>query len=441
MELNTHLTQLADSINRENGQLMADHLSLSEIISLTIEHESTVPSMHSRTTQQEIAFNNKMSLLKKMDNVIKRTVDLDSFVQNKMHLALDAETRRSYHEMTVSRLRAVSSIFDGRYTDAFKHLSDAITAFLKVFEVWSTPVMWKLTYNIRIMAKLVNAAPSSSTTTTTPGSGGSSERKIDPFEEASRLLNRCFQSSGADRATDLELSKKRAAMGIVNQLFQIYFKLNNLKLCKNLTKTIESKLYPALDTYPIKQCITYRFFVGRLAAFDGDFVKAREFLLFSFNQCPSDNQKNKRLILLYLIPMQLSQCIFPKQSLLIKHGLHQFVGIVKGMKTGDIKQFNECLSSNQNYFIQKGIYLIIEKLKNIVYRNLFKKIYLINGNARVPIGHFVTALKWAENETVDVDEAECIISNLIYNGYIKGYISHKVGLVLSPTNPFPAFWK
>jgi len=40
---------------------------------------------------------------------------------------------------------------------------------------------------------------------------------------------------------------------------------------------------------------------------------------------------------------------------------------------------------------------------------------------------------------MDVDEIECVLANLIYNGYIKGYIAHQHGkLVVSKGNAFPS---
>ena len=37
------------------------------------------------------------------------------------------------------------------------------------------------------------------------------------------------------------------------------------------------------------------------------------------------------------------------------------------------------------------------------------------------------------------DEIECVLANLIYNSYIKGYIAHQHGkLVVSKDNAFPA---
>jgi hypothetical protein len=39
---------------------------------------------------------------------------------------------------------------------------------------------------------------------------------------------------------------------------------------------------------------------------------------------------------------------------------------------------------------------------------------------------------------MDIDEIECILANLIYRGYVRGYIAHtKRILVLSKRDPFP----
>jgi hypothetical protein len=46
-------------------------------------------------------------------------------------------------------------------------------------------------------------------------------------------------------------------------------------------------------------------------------------------------------------------------------------------------------------------------------------------------------MQWMD-EDVDLDEVECILSNLIYQGKIKGYISHeKRTLIISKADPFP----
>ena len=82
--------------------------------------------------------------------------------------------------------------------------------------------------------------------------------------------------------------------------------------------------------------------------------------------------------------------------------------------------------------------MIQEKLKMITYRNLFKRVTLVLKNHQISIQSFTTALKLMEVEDVDGDETACIIANLIYDGRIKGYISHQHHkLVMSKQNAFP----
>jgi len=39
---------------------------------------------------------------------------------------------------------------------------------------------------------------------------------------------------------------------------------------------------------------------------------------------------------------------------------------------------------------------------------------------------------------MDIDEIECVLANLVYKGYIKGYISHQHSkLVVAKGNAFP----
>ncbi len=50
---------------------------------------------------------------------------------------------------------------------------------------------------------------------------------------------------------------------------------------------------------------------------------------------------------------------------------------------------------------------------------------------------FHSALKTCKLD-VDAEEAECLLANLIYKGYIRGYISHAMQMVvLANMNAFP----
>jgi hypothetical protein len=57
----------------------------------------------------------------------------------------------------------------------------------------------------------------------------------------------------------------------------------------------------------------------------------------------------------------------------------------------------------------------------------------------VPLVLFQAALA-AQGVQRDMDEVLCLVANLVYRGFIKGYISHKLQVVVvSKDNPFPGY--
>jgi nuclear mRNA export protein PCID2/THP1 len=64
-------------------------------------------------------------------------------------------------------------------------------------------------------------------------------------------------------------------------------------------------------------------------------------------------------------------------------------------------------------------------------------VHLVLEKTQISLGHVVQVFKWL-GMPIDLDEVECILANLIYRGYIRGYLSHtKRVLVLSKRDPFP----
>jgi hypothetical protein len=65
-------------------------------------------------------------------------------------------------------------------------------------------------------------------------------------------------------------------LDIVNVSIKTYFRLNTLRLCKNLIRTVESRQFSPFHTFPAAQRVTYKFYVGRLAVFDERYVRGRK---------------------------------------------------------------------------------------------------------------------------------------------------------------------
>ena len=123
-----------------------------------------------------------------------------------------------------------------------------------------------------------------------------------------------------------------------------------------------------------RQVVAYQFYLGRLNVFEEKYVEAESCLDYAFRHCHRSSVGNKRRILQFLVPVKLLHSRFPHDRLLEKYQLPEFRALIHAIKNGDLEKFNENLQQNQRFFIQKGIYLILEKLKIFVYRNLFRKV-------------------------------------------------------------------
>jgi hypothetical protein len=68
---------------------------------------------------------------------------------------------------------------------------------------------------------------------------------------------------------------------------------------------------------------------------------------------------------------------------------------MQAIKQGNIADLNSCLQENQWRFIQAGVYLLLEKLKQSVFRRLLKRVALIHREEdpakafHIPLGDFL----------------------------------------------------
>lgn len=313
--------------------------------------------------------------------------------------------------------------------EAYKNQVQCIQSVVKMLqqlkeENWCLPIMYTICLDLRVLAQRCEYHCKVSQ----PG---------EILEKAAESLLSCFRVCAADNRSSDEDTKRLGMLNLVNQLFKVYFRINKLHLCKPLVRAIDSSAFK--DVFPLAELITYKYFVGRKAMFDSDYKSADEFLSFAFQKCPKKFYKNKRLILIYLAPVKMLLGYMPKDEVLQKYDVMQFQELTIAIKEGNVRKFDECLQKHESFLIKCGIYLVVEKLKFMVYRNLFKRVYLIKQTHQLDLDSFRSALQFVGETDIDMDETHCIVANLIYDGKIKGYISHSHNkLVVSKQNPFPA---
>lgn len=211
-----------------------------------------------------------------------------------------------------------------------------------------------------------------------------------------------------------------------------------------------------IDEYPLADRVTWRYFQGRVAMLDGQHDKAEAELSFAFYNTPPAHSHNRRVILCCLIPVRLMlyqnkpsqtrQAATPSDELLTKYRpppsallphplatrpslvphdracalrtaphfchfrpfrrykLPEFQALVSAFKTGNVVQFDQALEDNMDFFVARSIYLLMHRLKLFVYRNLFKRAYLVEGKTQIKIDVFVCAVRACGCEDVEPEQ-------------------------------------
>ncbi|CAJ0585701.1 unnamed protein product, partial [Mesorhabditis spiculigera] len=282
---------------------------------------------------------------------------------------------------------------------------------------WYMPILYAAARDLLYVAKLADDQ-------TGDQDDDDQAEKTTFYEDSAKYLMESYRTSVTDARKEPQATKKISMLNLTNQLFRIYFKINKLNLLRPLIRAIDNAgiLY---DYFSMADKVTYNYYLGQKAMFDNDLPLAEKALTYAFNNCPSDRLHNKRLILTFLIPVKMFLGQMPSIEILQKYNLNSFVELVESVKEGNLARLDAALQHNEEFFISCGLFLILEKLRSIAFRTLFKKVAHLIGDTR-------------GIDDVDEDELECIVATLIAEKKIKGYVSnvHQI-LVLSKQTPFP----
>ncbi|ELP89504.1 PCI domain containing protein, putative [Entamoeba invadens IP1] len=150
--------------------------------------------------------------------------------------------------------------------------------------------------------------------------------------------------------------------------------------------------------------------------------------------------RNYRNCLIPLVVLQLRKGIYPPRSLILENNLEDVYGtLITAVQRGDVATFEKETKRNEVFFIQHCLFLLVESLKLITYRNLFNTARQIVNTTKVPYSAFLNALKEVGKESSEM-ELEFVMCNLIFKGIMKSqlYHEHKIA-VLSPEDAFVFF--
>ncbi|KAG8831815.1 COP9 signalosome (CSN) subunit [Serendipita sp. 399] len=311
-----------------------------------------------------------------------------------------------WDEICIAHLLVIICISENRLEEAYKEQAMMVNAFLRFFGAqtnWVLVPLWVVLVELRQLAHDVRGE------ITKPGDAElyNQQKATTCCEDAARLCNKAFTICVTDRTSQPTESRKWGVYRAVNIVLKCYFKVNRTNLSKNVIRAIEANAdLPALEQFEMADQVTYRYYQGLLALLDENYSKGS-----------------------FPTPLLLRR--FPALESLYDRFL-------KSIREGNIVEFDKALLDLEGRLVQLNIWLMIVKVREITVSRVFRKCWLVlNKPSRVSISAFHAALKVA-GSPMDVGEAECLVANSIFKGYIKGYISHDTQLVvLAKTDAFP----
>ncbi|EIT77078.1 transcription-associated recombination protein Thp1p [Aspergillus flavus] len=321
-------------------------------------------------------------------------------------------------------------------------------------QAWTVPCLYIVGKYLRIFAMKADAELSSQDSVAFGDNFqddiAADFEKSAKLEESARIINRMFTLCLSDRAP-IEESRKWGIYNTTNLLFKTYFKINSVSLSKNLLRALNASSadLPDMEVFPKSHIVTFKYYVGLIHFLDENYAEAEEHLAYAWNMCHKDAVKNKEMILSYLIPCHLvTTHTLPSKKLLAPFPRLEklFRPLCNCIMKGDLNGFDNAMTAAEEEFVKRRIYLPLERGRDIALRNLFRKVFIAGGfeepkdgqppirRTRVPVAEFAAALRIGthadDRSRVDIDEVECLLSNLIYKGLMKGYIARERGMVV-----------
>ena len=301
---------------------------------------------------------------------------------------------------------------------------------------------------------------------------GSSRESLP--EKATNIMRQAFVTCLNDRAGGINglkggkpQGKKVAVYTIANLCLKILFECEKHRNAETFFNNIHASA-PPLEAYPAAERVTYLYYLGRFHFIFAHYYRAVLALESAYAQCHPSALKQRRIILVYLMTSSIILGRFPSQALYQRPeaaGLaEKFQPICQAIAKGDLATFKHLTSLKRpdvQWFLK---YRILLQLGNrcivLVWRSLCRKVFLLTGDigdmtsrkaSTLNLNHVLAAFRYLERRAlppgqeayVDPDfkglvdpkdrepqlpemlEIESIMSSLIVQGFLGGFISHK----------------
>ncbi|OWZ64837.1 hypothetical protein C366_05935 [Cryptococcus neoformans Tu401-1] len=246
---------------------------------------------------------------------------------------------------------------------------------------------------------------------------------------------------------------------LANELFRIYAQRKLHTQSTELQKSLHNLIPPEDERLTSRRnsiratdvCQSY-YWRGKLGVVLLDMRGAVFWLQKAWTTCPQDTSgwKQRRSIIIRFIAVNLLLGRLPCPTILETYDLPQFRPLIDSFRTGNISLWRRVLEEHREWFRRRSIWLVLyERGEILLWRNLFRqalKMYYqvdpMASKGRCPTWIFIAAASQAfagsseiEDATIEIEDIIVIVSSLIDQGLILGYLSysHKQ-LVMKPSS-------
>ncbi|KRZ32189.1 PCI domain-containing protein 2 -like protein [Trichinella pseudospiralis] len=352
-------------------------------------------------------------------------------------------------------LKVLLLFWQKKYLCAYYHQKELVEIFnQRVLHVmkdqnWFLPMCFQFCRNLRFLA--VYADLKQNSVRGTSSSVGVMQSENHHSEDAARAVMECYRSCSSDLRNNSETSKSLGLLNLTNCLFAIHIRTNRMNLLKPLIRAIDH-CGALFDQFSLFDQVVYKYYTGQRALIEWNLEEADECLSFAFEQCPQQCVAARRMILTYLIPTKMFLGYMPSKKLLEYYDFQPYIELSEAVKEGNLYKLRKTIELQLKFFAEKGIVCCIMKLNSLCHRVIVKRVAEILNTHKIPLEYIRRAFLFSnknvddiqtpvagdEWDTLDLDDVECYLTNLIYDGKVKGYIAHMhQRLVISRDQPFP----
>lgn len=338
-----------------------------------------------------------------------------------------------WDEIAIQYVLICTHIAKVRPGEAFKEHSQLVSLFLRFFTEnrgWTLPALFSILRDLRDLAFDADHHAKYN------------NQKSECMEEAARTIAKAFGNCMTDRTSPPDQSRKWGIYYVVGLVMKCYFRVKRISLSKNVLRALEANSdIPPLSAYPRSHQVTFRYYLGMLSFLNEDYGKSEQELTLAFYHCHLQAHSNQERILTYLIALRILKGHLPSTELMERFPLlnELYSPFIAAIRVGNVPAYDHALEKWERRLVELNLWLSLEKARELCLRGLFRRVWVAtNKSTRIPISMFHSSLKISGLPNVTDAEAECLVANMIYKGFMRGYISHeKQMVVLAQTNAFP----